>query len=208
MKVCRVLYLFILPVMKYKNNQEKRFRSGNTMGGTHDNHNFALVNENQMCVNRISNDNTSFTANVDESYNNNSIKLVSLSHVSPGFLLHIFMIHIGRFVMFVKFQKNRKIFYLNLCILMVWLFVFYVILLVLQHGHLLGTRAACYCSSGMSYPRSNQFCNGSILQFTINCYFRNQFQIQCYFKYVIGICLFKYCASHFLMTFYFSEKFL
>ena len=67
-----------------KDNQEKRFSTGNTVAGTRDNHKFVPVNENQVCVSRISNDNTSFIANVNESYNNNSTKLVSLSDLSPG----------------------------------------------------------------------------------------------------------------------------
>ena len=67
-----------------KDNQEKRFSTGNTVAGTRDNHKFVPVNENQVCVSRISNDNTSFIANVNESYNNNSTKLISLSDLSPG----------------------------------------------------------------------------------------------------------------------------
>ena len=67
-----------------KDNQEKRFSTGNTVAGTRDNHKFVPVNKNQVRVSRISNDNMSFIANINGSYNNNSTKLVSLSHVSPG----------------------------------------------------------------------------------------------------------------------------
>ena len=37
-----------------------------------------------MCVSPISNDNMFFIANINKSYNNNSTKLVPLSHASPG----------------------------------------------------------------------------------------------------------------------------
>ena len=76
-----------------KDNQEKRFSTGNTFAGTSANHKSVSVNENQVRVRRISTDNTSFIVNVNESYNNNSTKLVSLPHV----------MHIEGFVMFVKF---------------------------------------------------------------------------------------------------------
>ena len=49
-------------VVNIKDNQEKRFSTGNTVAATRDNHKFVPINENQVCVSRISNDNTSFIA--------------------------------------------------------------------------------------------------------------------------------------------------
>ena len=78
------IYVASDEVDSVQDNQEKRFSTGNTVAGTRDNHKFVPVNENQVCVSRVLNDNISFIANVNGSCNNNSTKLVSLSHVSPG----------------------------------------------------------------------------------------------------------------------------
>ena len=131
-----------------KHNQEKQFSTGNTVAGTRDNHKFLPVNENQVCVSRISNDNTYFIANVNENYNNNSTKLVSLSDLSPGnFVACIYDAHwwVGHVC--------------EISELLYWP----------------STKDNCWVPEQhvIAVIKSNQFCNRSILQFTVNCCLRH-----------------------------------
>ena len=54
------IYVASDEVDSVKVNQEKRLSTGSTVADTRDNHKFLPVNKNQVCVSRISKDNTSF----------------------------------------------------------------------------------------------------------------------------------------------------